>query len=201
MVASPGTDLHFLDRRPIIVALSGPNGAGKTTFYYSHLQQAGLRPVNADILARELELDPYKAAAVAASIRKTLVEQGESFVFETVFSDPVGDKLDLLKETAKKGYIVVLCFIGVSGAETSEQRVAMRVSQGGHDVPTEKLVARYPRTLANLRRAIVELPHVWVFDNDDLSEPFRLVARYEEGKVVEVERPAPEWLRLAILNR
>jgi dephospho-CoA kinase len=51
-----------LDRRPVIVALAGPNGAGKTTFYHAHLQPAGLRFVNADVLARELNLDPYAAA-------------------------------------------------------------------------------------------------------------------------------------------
>ena len=50
--------LSLLDRRPIVVALAGPNGAGKTTFYYSNLQPAGLRLVNADGLARELRMDP-----------------------------------------------------------------------------------------------------------------------------------------------
>lgn len=44
----------------------------------------------------------------------------------------------------------------------------MRVSQGGQDVPTEKLVARFPRTLVNLRAALRELPHVLIFDHDDL---------------------------------
>lgn len=68
-------------------------------------------------------------------------------MFETVFSDPVGDKLTYLKETAKAGYAVILCFIGISGPEVSEQRVAMRVSQGGHDVPTAKLTAHLRRCL------------------------------------------------------
>jgi predicted ABC-type ATPase len=63
---------------------------------------------------------------------------------------------------------VVLCFLGLSGPEVSEERVAMRVSQGGQDVPTEKLVARFPRTLVNLRAALRELPHVLIFDHDDL---------------------------------
>ena len=79
------------DARPIVVAIAGPNGAGKTTFYEAHIQPAGLRFVNADDLARELEVDAYEAADVAGSLRETLLEQGESFVFETVFSDPVGD--------------------------------------------------------------------------------------------------------------
>jgi hypothetical protein len=58
-----------------------------------------------------------------------------------------------------------------STTEVCDERVAMRVLQCGHDVPTEKVLARFPRTLANLARAIRELPHVLVFDNTDLVHP------------------------------
>ena len=187
--ASPGkTDLmatfgRVLDQRPVLIALAGPNGAGKTTFYHAHLSPAGLRFLNADEIARELEIDAYEAARILAEVRQELVRQRESFVLETVFSDPVGDKLGLLKAAAQSGYTVVLCFIGVSGPEISEPRVAMRVSQGGHDVLSEKLIARYPRTLANLKAAIRELPHVLILDNDDLAVPFRRVAVIDRGRL------------------
>lgn len=184
-----------LDRRPLVVALAGPNGAGKTTFYHAHLQPTALRFVNADVLARELGLEPYTAAKVADRLRRELVGQRESFVFETVFSDPVGDKLAFLRETAAAGYTVILCFIGVSGPEVCEERVAMRVTQGGHDVPTEKLTARYPRTLANLQTAIRALPHVWIFDNDDLRTPFRQVAVFQNGRCERLNKPTPKWLQ------
>lgn len=184
-----------LDQRPIIVALAGPNGAGKTTFYHSHLQCTALRYVNTDVLALELGINPYSAAEVADRLRRELVAQRASFVFETVFSDPVRDKLIFLKEAERAGYTVVLCFIGISGPEISEERVAMRVSQGGHDVPPEKLTARYPRTLANLRTAIHELPHVWIFDNNDLRTPFRKVAVFQNGHLASRNKPVPRWLQ------
>lgn len=184
----------LLDRRPILVALAGPNGAGKTTFYFAHLQPAGLRLVNADVIARELGVDAYSAARLAGVIRAELLRQRESFVMETVFSDPVGDKLSFLKAAAEAGYTVVLCFIGLSGPEVSEERVAMRVSQGGHDVPAEKLVARYPRILENLKAAIRDLPHVRIIDNDDLRRPFRLVAVSELGRITRKEDKLPAWL-------
>ena len=189
-----------IDKRPLVVAVTGPNGAGKTTFYHAHLKPAGLRFVNADVLAGEFEMESYAAARVAGALRNALVEQGESFVFETVFSDPVGDKLAFLKDAAARGYTVILCFIGISGPEVSEQRVAMRVSQGGHDVPADKLITRYPRTLANLRNAIRELPHVWIFDNDDLREPYRKVAVFENGRRIFEGRPAPKWLRRVLME-
>jgi predicted ABC-type ATPase len=122
------------------------------------------------------------------------VRQRESFVFETVFSDPVGEKLAFLKNAAQAGYNTILCFIGTAGPEVSEQRVAMRVSQGGHDVPAEKLVQRFPRILANLKAALRDLPNVWVFDNNDLRTPYRLVAIFESGRLVKLQRPVPRWL-------
>ncbi|MCI0536226.1 MAG: zeta toxin family protein [Verrucomicrobiales bacterium] len=187
-----------LDRRPVIVALAGPNGAGKTTFYHAHLRSAGLRFVSADVLALELDIDPYAAAELADALRRELMKQRQSFVFETVFSDPVGDKLAFLNEAVQVGYTVVLCFIGIAGPEISEERVAMRVSQGGHDVPTDKLIARYPRTLANLRAAIQELPYVLVFDNEDLRTPFRKVVVVEGGRMTFRVNPLPEWLQATL---
>lgn len=186
-------DFAWLDARPVIVAIAGPNGAGKTTFYHAHLRQAGLPFINADVLARELDLEPYAAARMANALRQEFVARRSSFVFETVFSDPVGDKRAFLRQAAASGYTVVLCYVGLSGPDACEARVAMRVSQGGHDVPTEKLRSRFPRTIENLRGAIRELPHVLVYDND-LSRPYRLVAVFEQGVLRTLHEPVPAWL-------
>jgi len=62
-------------------------------------------------------------------------------------------------------------------------------------VPADKPITRYPRTLANLQAAIRELPNVWIFDNDDLREPFRKVAVFENGRRIFEGKPASKWLR------
>lgn len=188
----------LLDARPIMVALAGPNGAGKTTFYDVHLAAGGLRFVNADEIAHELAIDAYEAAAVANALRLDLCKQRESFVFETVLSDPVADKVSFLKNSAESGYGVVLVFIGLSDSSASEERVAMRVSQGGHDVPVEKLIARFPRSIANLKRAIRELPLVLIFDNSDLDAPFRKVGEFQNGGKISIAAPMPRWLASAL---
>ena len=187
-----------LDSRPVLVALAGPNGAGKTTFHNAYLRPAGLRFLNADEVSRELGIDAYEAAQVITKLRLELVKQRESFVLETVFSDPVSDKLAFLKAAAQSGYTVVLCFIGISSPAISEERVAMRVSQGGHDVPSEKLLTRFPRTMTNLKAAIRELPHVLIFDNDDLKTPFRRVAIFLQRQKVWSVKPIPKWLESLI---
>lgn len=188
-------DLAVLDQRPVVVCIAGPNGAGKTTFYQTHIAPSGLRFVNSDVLTDELSVEPYMAARLADALRRALVSRGESFAFETVFSDPVGDKLQFLEEAAGQGYAVVLCYIGLANADISSERVAMRVSQGGHDVPRDKLLARFPRTLVNLKAAIRRLPHLLIYDNSNLAIPFRQVAAYRRGQLLQADRDIPDWLR------
>jgi predicted ABC-type ATPase len=173
---------EFLDKRPIVIVLAGSNGAGKSTFYESFLADSGLRFVNADVLAQSLRVNAYEAAALASSLRLALVAQRESFIFETVLSDPVGEKVDQLAAYAAVGYTVVLIFIQIASPEQSIQRVAMRASQGGHDVPDEKLLERFERTRANLKLAIERLPYVIVYSNDDLTQPYKFIGLYENGK-------------------
>jgi predicted ABC-type ATPase len=190
-----------LNRRPIVIALAGPNGAGKSTFYDSQLADLGLRFVNADILALSTGIDAYEAAAVADKIRRQLLAEKTSFVFETVFSDPVGEKVEFLKSAAEAGYTAVLIFIGVNDPAKSDERVAMRVSQGGHDVPADKLIERYPRIMRNLRRALVELPNVMVYDNSDLERKYSFAASRIDGGNVESHGKTPAWLKPLLPKR
>jgi predicted ABC-type ATPase len=188
-------DLRTFDRRPVVVAIAGPNGAGKTTFFHSHLAAAGLRFVNADVLAAELAVSEYEGARLADSLRRAMLDQGESFIFETVFSDPVGEKIGFLEEAAGRDYSVVLCYIGLADAQQSVERVAMRVSQGGHDVPDDKLPNRYARSLNNLAAAISRLPYILVYDNSDLNSAYRQVAIFADAQLSYLQEPVPKWFQ------
>jgi predicted ABC-type ATPase len=138
-------------------------------------------------------------AAQAADIeRRALLSQGESFCMETVFSDAGGAKLAFLRDAQAAGYQVVLLFIGLETAELSQARVIQRVAAGGHDVPDEKLFARFPRTLKNLSQAIGFVKEARLYDNSDAERPYRLLGRTENGTVVERHPPLPAWARAAL---
>ena len=62
-------------------------------------------------------------------------------------------------------------------------------------MPSEKLMSRFPRKMANLKAAISQLPHILIFDNDDLRAPFRRVAVFEKGRWEWSAEPIPLWLR------
>jgi predicted ABC-type ATPase len=192
---------ELLNRRPIVIALAGPNGAGKSSFYRIYLEKSRLPFVNADVIALRTGVDAYQSAELAEDIRQVLFTRRESFIFETVFSDPVGAKLESLKQAQAAGYTVLLIFIGIDSADTSAVRVDLRVSKGGHDVPPNKIAERFGRTMRNLERALVELENVRVYDNTDLDMPYRMVASRDEGQNLVVYDPIPAWLRPLLPRR
>jgi len=176
--------------------VAGGNGAGKSTFYRLYLEPRGVKLVNADLIAKQIARgDPqgagYEAAVLAARLRTAMLEEGVSFCFETVFSHP--SKIDFIAEAKARGYQVVLVFIHLATTELNQARVAQRVSEGGHDVPWEKIVSRVPRTLQHIRTALPLVDVAALFDNSSRSDPFRPVARLTAGMLQHQARPLPGW--------
>lgn len=190
--------------QPVLIFLAGPNGAGKTTFFETYLEPLGLPYVNADRIARILRAaDPTassgeidrRAFSEAERLRAALVEARLSFCTETVFSDPARAKVGFLEEARRQRFTVFLVFIGLDDPALSIARVKQRVQQGGHDVPDDRLRARFPRTLANLREAVAIVDEAFLFDNSSYDTPYRVVAVYRQGQLVSRHRPLPSWTR------
>ena len=191
-----------LTARPVLIFLAGPNGSGKSTFYDEYLQRLELPYVNADHIAAILRatdatapMDEIneRAFTEAETLRRALVEAGLSFCTETVFSDPVAAKLRFLGEAKARGFAVFLVFIGLDNVELGVARVKHRAEHGGHNIPDDKLHARYPRTFANLRAAIPLVDEVFLLDNSSYDTPYRVVAVYREGQLVSQHPPVPDW--------
>ena len=176
--------------------LAGGNGAGKTTFYHTRLAPRGLPFVNADLLAAALypeapETHSYDAAMLAEKLRSRLLREGRSFCFETVFSHP--SKIDFVAEAKTLGYEIVLVFIHLDGDSLNNARVAQRVSEGGHDVPADKVKNRIPRLLRHVRTALPLCNHVRTLDNSRADDPFRQVATLRAGRLEKQQDPLPPW--------
>jgi predicted ABC-type ATPase len=185
---------------PTLHLLAGINGAGKTTFYQKVLQEMtpGAEFVNADELARErwpdeIDARSAEAARLADQRRRALLEERRTFVAETVFSHP--SKLELVREARVRGFRVVLYHVHVSTPDLARERVATRVSRGGHDVPDEKIDARFPRTLELIRQAATFADLTYVFDNSGLGRTHTHVMTLEHGTVVRLAARIPSWAR------
>ena len=176
--------------------LAGGNGAGKTTFYNLYLAKYGIKFVNADLIAKDIDLEnpegfSYHAATVAAKIREELISQGVSFCFETVFSHE--SKIDFIAQAKANGYKIILVYIHLFDSSLNEARVKQRVSVGGHDVTTEKIHSRIPRTMKNIIAALSIVDEARVLDNSSKDDPFRQIIVMKAGNYKVKVDPLPDW--------
>jgi len=197
--AKPILAAHDVEKHPRLWVLAGANGAGKSAFQSRYLQ--GVPFVNADQLAKRFypedpEGNSYRAAALAAQLRDTLLGKRRSFSFETVFSHP--SKIDFLAQAKSLGFETVLVYIHLELPDLNVARVAQRVAAGGHTVPENKIRERIERTLSNIRVAIPLCDRCDILDNSSADDPFRRIACWQDGKLTVIASPAPSWLdRLA----
>jgi len=158
-------------KRPRCIIIAGPNGAGKTTFAKEFLpNEAGiLHFVNADLIAAGLSpLDPPAAQVAAARILlkelDRLAGSREDFAFETTMSGLT--YLGRLRKWKTIGYRIELVFLKLPTVEMALDRVAQRVRQGGHHVPTVDVRRRFKRGWLNFEAAYKGTVDAWaVYDN------------------------------------
>lgn len=171
--------------------LVGGNGAGKSTFYKHMLEPLGLPFINADVIAKDVfpddpEGNSYLAAKLAETMREEQLRKGTSFCFETVFSHP--SKVDFLGRAKAFGYNITLVVIHVSSVDLNLARISERVNEGGHDVPSDKVMSRIPRMLDNVKKAIPLCDQVRVLDNSSLETPFLEVLTIKNGVRTQQDR-------------
>ena len=183
--------------RPVAWLIVGINGAGKTTFYEEFLREKlSAELIDADAIARarfgeRAAEHAYDAAQLAEERRRALIRERRSFVAESVFSHP--SKLDLVRDLRAAGYRVHLVYVHVP-LPLARRRVATRVALGGHDVPREKIRARYPRLIANLLRAIPLVERAYLYDNGRADRLHRHVMTFADGRLVRLVADPPPWV-------
>ena len=218
--------------RPIVIALVGPNGSGKSSItnllrltnvnvgdsrYSGRIaidQNTGevlLPVVNPDEIAKaikanrpELDMDVcnLKAAQEAEEIREVFAQAGLDFAFETVGSTK--SKVEFLRRLKRQGYFVAVVFVGTEDPAINVRRVEQRHRNGGHDVPADKVVARYTRTMSQLPQYLELAAFIAVYDNsedlqpDDPSGPKLLLVKREGAITTSEHGHQCAWLKKAL---
>lgn len=137
-----------------------------------------------------IKIDSYLPSVISDFIRHKLLQQGESFSFETVMSS--SDKIDFIKKANQFGYKTYLYFIATNDPGINISRVKERVSRGGHNVAEDKIVSRYYRSLDLLIGAIKNSWRAYIFDNSEIKEV--LLAEAQDGKILEIKTESlPAW--------
>ncbi|MDR8393367.1 zeta toxin family protein [Aliifodinibius sp. S!AR15-10] len=150
------------------------------------------------LICKESDLDAYSVALMADFIRYMLIEQEQTFSFETVMSHP--GKIDFLQVAKKSGYKTYLYFIATDDPEINISRVNNRVQKGGHPVPKEKITERYERSLNLLYKALKVADRAYILDNSKRRSSV-LFEKKNDGKgYLQVEN-YPRWFEKAVIEK
>lgn len=189
---------------PILAIFCGPNGSGKTTLT-KEIVRKGVdlgNYINPDDIALGLTGTPEErtkeAQRRADEMRERCLGEGRDFAFETVFSHP--SKLDFMDRASAAGFRLHVFFVSLPSPDMNVERVRMRVAMGGHDVPRDRIIARWTRTMNMLPEIARRADRLMIFDNGSPPEApvIRLIAwgaRDDDGALrLEREADAPRWL-------
>ena len=179
--------------QPTCTLIAGPNGAGKTTFALRYLPEiAGCRNfVNADLIAAGLSpLSPEREWLAASRLLlreiKDYVARQEDFAFETTLSGR--SYLRLILRLLADGWWVNLYYLWLPSVEISMARVAERVAHGGHDIPREAIIRRYPRSITNLLEHYAPLCSATICLDNSGPSPDVIFVQDKSGRKVENNR-------------
>jgi len=131
----------------------------------------------------------------AETLRQTELTLGSSFCFETVLSMP--DKVDFIRQAKWQSYTVRVYYVTTDDPQINIERVKSRVAQGGHDVPADKILSRYKRSMDLMFKVACEADEVFFFDNS--GERPRFVAG--KSKAIYAEENPPAWLETYLLSK
>jgi predicted ABC-type ATPase len=193
--------------RPKLLIIAGPNGAGKTTVTSQILKHEWVEDceyINPDFIARDKFGDwnsqemVLKAAQFAEKWREDCLENQKSLIFETVLS--ASDKIDFIQRAKQQNFFIRLFYICTDNPKINALRVAQRVMQGGHDVPVQKIISRYYKSIANCSLLSKVVDRLYVYDNSIEDGLPKLLFRVKEGKLVKQYAPIHEWAKLIFEN-
>ena len=162
---------------PIVLVFAGPNGSGKSTVTKG-FDIVG-EYINADEIKKEKNCSDLEAAQFATALREDAVYNMRSFTFETVLSS--SRNVELLKKAKNFGYQIEIVYVLTADPQINVSRVAQRVKNGGHDVPMDKIISRYYKSLNNLSKIIQIADVVWVVDNS--TEKAELIIYSKENRI------------------
>ena len=156
--------------------IAGCNGAGKTTASYTILPELlnCKEFVNADEIAKGLSpFDPDSAAFQAGRLMLQriygLLEDGKTFAFETTLATK--SYVSLVRRAKELGYRTTLLFFWLPTPEMAVTRVAIRVSEGGHNIPTDVILRRYQAGLHNFFIRYKDKVDDWKFADNENIQP------------------------------
>lgn len=177
--------------KPILWIVAGPNGSGKSSLYNrTDIEGWGgsVWIINPDLLTAKIienETLTITDANLAAVQRiecwlESSINTYQTIGVETVLSSPKYRRL--VKLAQERGFEVRMIYVLLHTAELQLARIRQRVSEGGHDVPMEKVFARRKRSFEQLAWFATAVDQLYIFDNS-AGDPNLMADRVDNAAI------------------
>ena len=174
--------------------IAGCNGAGKTTASYTMLPELlhCHEFVNADEIARGLS--PFNPDSMAIEAGRLMLKRINDLFFLMIQRPPrstlsTRTYQKFVHRAHERGYFVSLLYFWLPTPEQAIERVAKRVSLGGHNIPTNTIRRRYESSMRNLTSLYVPICDYWVIYDNSTAEGVRKIAYGSKSEIKEIVDP------------
>jgi hypothetical protein len=178
-----------MNHKKELYIIAGCNGAGKTTASFTILPEVldCKEFINADEIAKGLS--PFQPESVAMQAGRImlarmdeLLQKGETFAFETTLATK--SYKQKIEWAQANGYEVTLLFFWLDSPNMAKKRVAQRVAEGGHSIPSETIERRYHNGITNLFAIYIDMVDIcYIFDNSE-GERTPIAKKYKGGEEI-----------------
>ncbi|MFB5762992.1 zeta toxin family protein [Paenibacillus medicaginis] len=180
----------------VMYVFAGNNGSGKSTIRNLILDMLGISVhIDPDALARGMDAEHPERRKVSAGkeaikLARECIRQSRDFSIETTLAG--GNAIRLMKYARENGFEITMFYVGLSDYELNIERVATRVKNGGHDIPTSDIIRRHTTSTQNLLSHLDIIDDLIVIDNTNATG--EIVLRVEKSRVKHQSEFLPQWV-------
>ncbi|MBO9608896.1 MAG: zeta toxin family protein [Paenibacillaceae bacterium] len=184
----------------VMYVFAGNNGSGKSTIRNLIVDRLGVSiNIDPDSIARAIDPDQpelHKVTAGKEAIRlaRDCIEKNRDFSIESTLAG--GNAVRLMQQAKTNGFEVTMFYVGLGDYRLNIERVAVRVRNGGHHIPTEDIIRRNETSMQNLLNHLDIIDYLIVIDNSDASGVIMLEAEHKRVKYR--HDPLPVWVEAIV---
>ncbi|MCF2492487.1 zeta toxin family protein [Dyadobacter chenhuakuii] len=193
---------------PELFVITGPNGAGKSSnANILNLKLTNLPVFDGDKLFYQLLDKHYKMTKVAKYARELAEEDLQNIFEEQVISAITGYKdyayeghfstessWKTVRRFQQAGYKINMTFLALENVNISLQRVAVRVSQGGHHVAPAHIYENFYGNIKLLDQNLSLITKLTFIDNSSMNAVHILTLENWEISFIRKTR-LPKWMQ------
>lgn len=182
--------------KPTMIVFAGNNGSGKSTIRNLIIDRIGVSVnIDPDALARRINPEQPETVRVSAGkeairLARECIRNHRDLSIETTLSG--GYAVRLMEEARKKRFEIKMFYVGLGDPLLNIERVASRVRNGGHHIPSEDIMHRHHTSIRNLLQHLDLVDELLVIDNSALNG--KIVLEAYDGKLKYQDAILPEWV-------